>query len=197
MGEVIEVSADRFTEKPLRAPHRVTDEAARTPIGASLKDLAAAVHSAVRITGEPEQATVMRRQLRMIAGTRHQEFPTVELLASELFNNSIRHSRSGEVGGEITVVVIKMPNRIQVKVIDQGPRPGQETGPQVRPVDLRGALLSEGGFGLRLVEQEATRWGWSMNEPRPRCGSTLTVLTSGDPRGLEIRGRRPVSTDRR
>ena len=166
MGTVVNVNAKRRTQSDElpRPPRRVTDEAAWAPIGASPADLAAATHSAVTITGEPEQATVMRRQLRMIAGTRHQEFPTVESLASELFNNSILHSRSGEVGGEITVVVIKMPNRIQVKVIDQGPRPGQETSPRVRPVDLEGALLSEGGFGLRLVEQEATRWG-VVNEP--------------------------------
>lgn len=167
MASVIDVGSDRLRSPktnaeqqfPFSTPRRVTDPTARAPIGASPADLAAATHAAVRIAGEPEQAVVMRRHLRTIAGTLRRELATIEFLASELFNNSLLYSRSGEAGGEITVVVITMPGRIQVKVLDQGPRPGQEKRPQVQPIAPEGASLPEGGFGLRLVDREATRWG--------------------------------------
>lgn len=161
MGKVIAVSTERFTEKPLRAPRRVTDPTTRAPINATVEDIAAVIHSVVRIPGTPEQAKVMRRHIRMIAGAQHREMPIIETLASELFNNAIKHTRSGDAGGEITVVVIKMPGRIQVKVLDQGPRPHEPSLPRVREpeFDADGGLLSEGGFGLRLVDGDATQWG--------------------------------------
>lgn len=193
---MIEVGTERFAEKPPRAPRRVTDPTTRTPIGASPKDLATVIHSAVRVSGEPEQAKVMRRHLRILIGTQRRELPIITSLTSELFNNAIEHSHSGNPGGEITIVVIKMPGRTQVKVLDQGPRPGRETGPRLRPVDLKGTSLSEGGFGLRLVDQEATRWGvvyekrrttvWfdvdrSRHRRSPWPGATRTTHHTGEP----------------
>ncbi|WP_227015220.1 MULTISPECIES: ATP-binding protein [Nocardiopsis] len=53
--------------------------------------------------------------------------------------------------------VFKLPGRYQVRVTDQGPRESEEgiSFPYLRASDP----LSEGGFGLRLVANEASRWG--------------------------------------
>lgn len=160
MGNVIDL-ADWRTDGSIAPSRRVIDPIARAPIGASVEDLAASIDSAVRIPGVPAQASVMRRHLRTIAGVQRREIPIIETLTSELFNNAINHSRSGLPGGEVTIVMIKLPGRIQVKVIDQGPRSISPSAPQVREqeFDEDGLLVSEGGFGLRLVDDDASRWG--------------------------------------
>ncbi|MEU0238067.1 ATP-binding protein [Nocardiopsis sp. NPDC006198] len=159
VGAVIEVDPGRFRADGQKAgaaprpPRRVSDPRERAPI--VLDQRAEGVGSALVLAGEPAQASVMRHHLRLIAGTRRREFPTVESLASELFNNAITHSRSGDTGGEVTVAVVKLPDRVQVKVTDQGPREGRAQCPHLRPQ----APDAQGGFGLRMVDAQASRWG--------------------------------------
>ncbi|HEX2743274.1 MAG TPA: ATP-binding protein [Streptosporangiaceae bacterium] len=83
------------------------------------------------------------------------------LLVSELFGNSVRHSRSGAAGGTVTVAVSAGDGLVRVEVTDRG---GPEV-PELRPVGRD----AEGGRGLQLVAGLAARWGW-----RQRGGPTVT-----------------------
>ena len=71
----------------------------------------------------------------------------VLLLLSELVTNSVRHSRSAE--SPIEVVASLVGHTVQVVVSDGGhgfvPRPEEPS--------------SSGGYGLFLLDAEATRWG--------------------------------------
>jgi signal transduction histidine kinase len=67
---------------------------------------------------------------------------TVSLLVTEVVTNSIRHAG----GGEIHVGATLAPGFARVEVLDSGPGfdPDHRT---------------KNGFGLRLVDKLATRWG--------------------------------------
>ncbi|MEV6817806.1 ATP-binding protein [Nocardiopsis dassonvillei] len=111
--------------------------------------------AALALPGEPGQVAVMRRRIRSRTNGNDPVSDTIVLLASELFTNALRHTRSGDPGGEVEVAVFKLPGRYQVKVTDQGPREGEEAFPHLRPLEP----LNAGGFGLHLVASEASRWG--------------------------------------
>jgi two-component sensor histidine kinase len=72
------------------------------------------------------------------------------VLTSELVTNAIQHTRSGD-GGEVTVVVIGLPDGVRVEVTDQG-SPGA-------PV-VKSDLYAADGHGLYLVQQLAGKWGY-------------------------------------
>lgn len=113
------------------------------------------VGHAVAAPGQPVYAKAVRRHLRTLVSLPEREFALVELLATELFNNAAQHSRSGEPGGEVVVAVFQLPGRLQVRVIDAGPHPGEFTVPHLRLWDTD----AEEGRGLFLVAAEADRWG--------------------------------------
>jgi anti-sigma regulatory factor (Ser/Thr protein kinase) len=94
------------------------------------------------LTAETESPRRLRRALQehgLDADLDH----TVTLLASELVANSIRHA--GE--GDIQVAATLAPGFARVEVLDSGPG----FDPDVRH--------DADGFGLRLVDKLATRWG--------------------------------------
>jgi anti-sigma regulatory factor (Ser/Thr protein kinase) len=70
------------------------------------------------------------------------------LLVSELVTNSVRHAASG-AGSRIRLRIDQLPGGVRVEVADWGPGFTVQTA---RPRD-------DGGFGLLLVRQIATRWG--------------------------------------
>lgn len=110
----------------------------------------------VTLPGLPEQATEVRSRLAVLTaalpvGLRD----SIQLLASELFNNAIRHTASGLPGGEVTVTLVMLPDRVQVRVIDDGQPEGELRFPVPRPPDVD----SEGGFGLFFVHTTATQGG--------------------------------------
>lgn len=74
-----------------------------------------------------------------------------ELLTSEIFTNSVRHSRSRD-GGTIDVhIAHQCPGILRVAVTDDG----ATTAPELARASLR-ALT---GRGLALVQDIATQWG--------------------------------------
>ncbi|MDA8371007.1 MAG: hypothetical protein M0026_14225 [Nocardiopsaceae bacterium] len=80
-----------------RPPRRTTDPRDRAPI---MVDVGSGrIGSAVIIPGGPEQAAVLRRHLRLTASRPPKEADLLESLASELFNNAVAHTRSGDAGG--------------------------------------------------------------------------------------------------
>jgi anti-sigma regulatory factor (Ser/Thr protein kinase) len=76
----------------------------------------------------------------------------IRLLATEMLSNAIRHTRSGEGGGTLTLTVLDLGHATRVEVIDQGC--------STDPSPLRGGMQqdSEEGYGLRLLTLLATRW---------------------------------------
>ena len=76
---------------------------------------------------------------------------TVALVADELAGNAIKHTASGEPGGEFVLRLARFANRCLVRVDDQG---GPST-PSVRvPADE-----DEFGRGLTIVAMLSARWG--------------------------------------
>jgi anti-sigma regulatory factor (Ser/Thr protein kinase) len=72
---------------------------------------------------------------------------TVKLLISELVSNSVKHCGQGSVQVEIEAD----GGSVRVDVID--------AGPTFVPAPREAELEVEGGWGLVLVEQLASRWG--------------------------------------
>ncbi|NKY98201.1 ATP-binding protein [Nocardiopsis dassonvillei subsp. albirubida] len=154
-------------------PRRVVDPEARAPIVLGRISQHHPNH-ALRLPGTADQARVLRGRLAAVLPDSLAD--TALTLASELFNNAVAHSRSGEAGGEVTVVVNRFPGRVQIKVIDQGPRDAGASSPHLRPVvpvvpvgvvvpggtgetGGVGEPGAVGGWGLRMVATESSRWG--------------------------------------
>ena len=72
------------------------------------------------------------------------------LLTSELVTNAIRHSRSGESGGSVGLMVVAVPDGIRVEVTDSGSASS--------PVVKQESYTCD-GHGLFLVESVAREWG--------------------------------------
>jgi anti-sigma regulatory factor (Ser/Thr protein kinase) len=138
-----------LTEARLRRPGS-TDHLA--PV---LPDGGRPVAPELSVPGLPSMAKAVRRYLHDLAGGLPVDPDLVVWLGSELFSNAVRHSASGDPDGTVAVGVFEWRDRIRVRVVDEGPRPGAFGGPHVRPLDLTEA----GGLGLRVVSSEAARWG--------------------------------------
>ena len=102
----------------------------------------------LRIAGSPDAPAEARGALRRF----HPDLPVelmqvVVLLTSELVANAVRHARANAVGVRFSA----LPDYVRVEVLDEGP--GFE--PHI-PVERPGRA---GGWGLRLVDELASRWG--------------------------------------
>ncbi|MEU8379906.1 ATP-binding protein [Streptosporangium sp. NPDC048865] len=109
----------------------------------------------VDLPGAAKSVSSARRYVRSVLEDSGQpDTYDAELLVSELVSNAVRHSKSGRVGGRVTVVVANLGDVIRVAVIDEGssncvPRLPAEPDEE-----------SEGGRGLWLVSEVALSWGW-------------------------------------
>jgi serine/threonine-protein kinase RsbW len=116
----------------------------------------AAVLGTIAIPGRGEQVKVARayvaRVLRELAATDDAVVHNAMLLTSELVTNAIRHSRSGEPGGLVMLVVLEVPDGICVEVTDSG---SADDSPVVKD-----DIYTCDGHGLFLVEAVADRWGY-------------------------------------
>jgi serine/threonine-protein kinase RsbW len=119
------------------------------------------VWESVTLAGRPERARVARAFAVGVLGAGHPRGDDAALLVSELFGNSVRHSRSGAAGGTVTVAVRTGDGVVRVEVTDRG-------GPKV-PGPCSAGGDAEGGRGLQLVAGLAARWGW-----RQAGGRTVT-----------------------
>ena len=119
--------------------------------------MAGAMGGSVTVAGRVECARAVRQFVGGVLGVRHPCRDDAALLVSELFGNSVRHSRSGEPGGTVTVAVTAGGGVVRVEVADR-------SGAQVPKLHPAGGD-AEGGRGLGLVAALAARWGWR------RCGS--------------------------
>ena len=106
-----------------------------------------------------------------------EELKTAKLLASELVTNAVHHGR-----GQITLQADLDENRLLVEVIDEGG--GLEHA--IREHDFTGV----GGWGLRLVDSQSSRWGahegtthvwFELERPGPRLGADENPLGPAGP----------------
>ncbi|HSR82718.1 MAG TPA: ATP-binding protein [Streptosporangiaceae bacterium] len=104
------------------------------------------------LPGTPESARAARQLARELLGDEHPAIETTMLLISELVTNSVMHSRSGEPGGRVTVVLCAGRAGILIQVSDDG-------GPSEPCVSVISAADAEHGYGLLLVDALAERWG--------------------------------------
>ncbi|WP_329050964.1 ATP-binding protein [Streptomyces violaceus] len=118
---------------------------------------------ALRLPRDPRAARVARMTVRSVLDShgRPEVLDTVELLTSELVTNAYRHTE-GPASLRLTSLV---GGRLRVGVWDSHPgvpapfgQPPWDRVPAA-PVD------SEGGRGLRLVQEYADRWGgWPLGD---------------------------------
>jgi anti-sigma regulatory factor (Ser/Thr protein kinase) len=111
-----------------------------------------AVRETVTLAGRAERARVARAFVSAVLGPGYPSTDVAVLLVSEIFGNSVRHSRSGDPGEMITVAVKVTGSAVRVEVTDL-------RGPGVPELVPTGGD-EEGGRGLQLVAGLATRWGW-------------------------------------
>ena len=75
----------------------------------------------------------------------------VLIVVSELVTNAVRHA--GLTSAESVIVrASRLADRVRVEVVDNGPGFDRDRVAEIPP-------SVHGGFGLRLVEQLAERWG--------------------------------------
>ena len=120
-----------------------------------------AVRESVTLAGQAERARVARAFVAGVLGPGHPCGDDAELLVSELFSNSIRHSGSSGPGEMVTVAVKTGNGVVRVEVTNR-------SGPGVPELN-HAARDAEGGRGLQLVADLAALWGW-----RRRGGRTVT-----------------------
>jgi anti-sigma regulatory factor (Ser/Thr protein kinase) len=128
----------------------------------------ATVRETVTLAGRAERARAARAFVSAILGPGHPCGDDAELLVSEVFGNSVRHSGSGAPGETVTVAVRAGDGIVRVEVTD---RAGPGT-PRLRPAGGD----AEGGRGLQLVAGLAARWGW-----RRRGGRIVTWFELSHP----------------
>jgi serine/threonine-protein kinase RsbW len=104
------------------------------------------------LPGTPQSVSAARQITRELLGDAHPAIETAMLLISELVTNAVLHSRSGEPGGRVTVVLCTGPAGILIQVSDGG----GPSEPRIAAVPADGA---EHGYGLLLVDALAERWG--------------------------------------
>jgi anti-sigma regulatory factor (Ser/Thr protein kinase) len=111
----------------------------------------------------PEAVAEARRWLRAVVGDGCPDAP--ECL-SEVFTNSVRHSRSGARREGVSVAVLGIRSAIRVEVTDAG----GPTRPRLLPLDEG----STSGRGLYLVnELTGGQWGWHNNHRHRTVWFTL------------------------
>ncbi|MDX6430128.1 MAG: serine/threonine-protein kinase RsbW [Streptosporangiaceae bacterium] len=127
--------------------------------------------------GHPDQARRIRHFVACLLADLA-DLDDIVNVTAELVANALRHTRSGQPGGHLTIEIRRWPGHcITLAVTDQG-------GPRVprvpQPVD--DDLLAERGRGLMIVDATATSWGWTGDTQ----GRTITALFLGPDRTADM-----------
>ena len=104
---------------------------------------------ALELPVEPESAAAARRAVESNLSLEGETLETVKLLVSELVTNSVRHAGL-PASAEIGLRVFAAEKLVRVEVTDAGP--GFDPANRPEPSEA-------GGWGLRLVDAMADRWG--------------------------------------
>jgi serine/threonine-protein kinase RsbW len=114
----------------------------------------------------PEAAAVVRRALaRVLPAHRIDEdgLADLQLLASELVTNAVRHGRPGT----ITVKIMRAAAHVRIEVTNPG---GAFAPPPERDAGV------DGGLGLPLIRRLSSRWGIE-----PAAGAVTVWIEYADP----------------
>jgi anti-sigma regulatory factor (Ser/Thr protein kinase) len=114
--------------------------------------------------GSVRYLPLVRAFLATCAATRTEDYRYLfTLLGSELANNAVEHSRSGEPYGTYTLKCERRDGGLRLTCRDQGARDGEqaESDPRsyLRPRPNGLDLSAESGRGLALIDALATAWG--------------------------------------
>lgn len=143
--------------------------------------------------GLPECVSEAREFTRQAIGD-DEGVDLVELVASELAGNAVRHSDSGKPGGQFTLRLATFGNRWQVRVDDAGgPRAPHVCSP--KPIESLDDLDGfgdevEAGRGLALVAAVSSRWGVLGDEAGRAVWVEILILRAASARR---RSHRPAS----
>jgi anti-sigma regulatory factor (Ser/Thr protein kinase) len=114
--------------------------------------LTCASDSGIRVAGGPRAALEARSALAVEIGDHvgEGELRDLNLLLSEVVNNSVVHGKVDE-DGWIAIAVAVEDEAVRIEVRD--------SGDQGQPVQREPDYDHGGGFGLFLVDAMASRWG--------------------------------------
>jgi anti-sigma regulatory factor (Ser/Thr protein kinase) len=118
--------------------------------------------TAVVMPGARDYVPFVRQWVGALPATVGYPGGELELAAAELFTNAVRHSRSGDTGGQATVIVGAGPRGAVVHVHDQGSGTGQV--PHIKT--QRAGGLRQSGRGLCIIEAISVQWAAG---PAARC----------------------------
>jgi len=124
------------------------------------------------IPGDPAHLHETREFVANAVEYATHDVDTAVLLTSELVTNSLQHSNSRHPGGTVTISVLAIPDGVVIEVIDDGGATVPAATAQAGEPDLL-----EGGRGLRLVEQLATRWSYHCDA----AGTATWFELTGEP----------------
>jgi anti-sigma regulatory factor (Ser/Thr protein kinase) len=123
------------------------------PTSAAVMTAGMATRASLTVPGQPDQVHAARVFVGHALGAGHPCTALAVLLVSELVTNSVLHSDSRLPGRAITVTVAGTPAVARVEVRDAG----GTSAPVLKDADNE---LTEGGRGLRLVNDLAARWNY-------------------------------------
>ncbi|GAA2088832.1 ATP-binding protein [Actinomadura alba] len=121
-------------------------------------------------SGGAEEVATARRLVAMLLQD-CDALDDVLLAADELVVNALRHTKSGQPGGSVTLEIDRSPHTVAITVTDQG-------GP-TEPVAVEATELAESGRGLRTVSVLADRWGWFGNSEGRTVTAVFDVAAAG------------------
>jgi anti-sigma regulatory factor (Ser/Thr protein kinase) len=131
--------------------------------------------AAVIVPGSGDYVRFVRQWVGALPATADYPGGELELAGAELFTNAARHSRSGEAGGEVTVIVAAGPGGAVLHVHDQGAAGGHV--PHVKA--QRAAGLAESGRGLRIVAAISVHWAARPAADCPQAPLGDPAVTAG------------------
>lgn len=105
-----------------------------------------------------DEVSRARRAIRSnLSGCTQSTIDLVEQCASETVTNAIVHSESKDNSGTIMLVIVELPDRIRIEVIDDG---AADSAPEI-PESGDGM---ESGRGLFIVNALSDAWGSYVDE---------------------------------
>lgn len=165
----------------------------REPADAGCRELV----TASVFSGRPEEVAVARSWATKMADTWDCEAMAAAMVVTELITNAVRHTRSGQPGGTVIVVLVSGgPGGMAIHVHDLGADNGQVPTPC--PVVSGG--LTETGRGLHIVAMVAEEWGygpaaacsvWGPGDPAAQVGGCCTWCRL--PKASERQGGEPAA----
>jgi anti-sigma regulatory factor (Ser/Thr protein kinase) len=131
-------------------------EAATGGSGGSPPRANTAVAGSLTVPGLTRNVAEARAFVAKTLSAEHPCRDVAVLLCSELVTNAVVHSASGQPGGTVTIVVLRLGDTVRVEVIDHGSAAST-------PV-VKGEVLAADGHGLFLVDQLADSWGYVLDQ---------------------------------